>query len=220
MNGYFWIFGWYAPETKSFIFGVLRRVCVYIGICGIRQLRFWDFVILRRNRENNQKFSRYFNFSWSRPWRSWSRPWRSWSRPWRSWSRQGRSGSRPWRAWTRPWRALTRPCCVKSRPWRFLGAPGALQGAVGRAWGPLWASHRRRAWPSLSAVSRQHSAAFSFRNRHLAQFDSQKCRAFLKHLVSGAQKFKGRAQNLLRNFWDFCEIFRRAENSPGRARKI
>ena len=47
-----------------------------------------------------------------------------------------------------------------------------------------------------------------------------KCRAFLKDLVSGAQKFKGRAQNLLRNFWDFCEIFRRAENSPGRARKI
>ena len=141
MNGYFSIFGWYAPETRCFVFGVLRRICDYIGICGIRQLRFWDFVILRRNRE---KFSRYFNFSWSRPWRSWSRPWRSWSRPWRSWSRQGRSGSRPWRAWTRPWRALTRPCCVKSRPWRFLGAPVALQAALGRASGPLWASHRRR----------------------------------------------------------------------------
>ena len=47
-----------------------------------------------------------------------------------------------------------------------------------------------------------------------------KCRAETKHLLSGAQKFKGRAQNLLRNFLNFCEIFRRAENSPGRARKI
>ena len=34
----------WAPETKAFISRVLRRICVYIGICGLRQLRFLRFL--------------------------------------------------------------------------------------------------------------------------------------------------------------------------------
>ena len=82
----------------------------------------------------------------------------------------------------RPWPAIAR----LRRSW---GASGRPRSRMGRTVGVPYA-----------APSRQRNAAFPFRNRSLAQFDSQKCRAETKDLVSGAQKFKGRAQNLLRNF--------------------